>query len=72
MGAVLIGVEKVAMLLVRCTIYENLYLRQIPEVSNHANLQESLLELYAAVLEFLASAKRYLDRSSAGNCKSPS
>jgi hypothetical protein len=65
MGAVLIGIETVTKLLVRCTVYEELYLKPDPKLSNHSNLEETLLGLYAAVLECLAEAKRYLQKSSA-------
>ncbi|KAF8253214.1 hypothetical protein K440DRAFT_657719 [Wilcoxina mikolae CBS 423.85] len=61
MGTVLIGVEKIAHLLVRCTAYEELYLRVVPKVTTHLNLEETLTELYTAVLEFLAGAKRYFE-----------
>ncbi|KAF8540426.1 hypothetical protein BDD12DRAFT_804550 [Trichophaea hybrida] len=44
-----------------CTAYEELYLRVVPKVTTHWNLEETLTELYTAVLEFLAGAKQYFE-----------
>lgn len=64
MEVVLIGVEAIARLLVRCTIYEQLYLNSAPALAIRPNLEALLEELFAAILGFLAFAKRYLDKSS--------
>ncbi|KAH0565685.1 hypothetical protein GP486_000925 [Trichoglossum hirsutum] len=77
MGALLIGVERVAYLINRCEIYEALYLRD--EQSRLAvkhlesaeanpepvvkNLESALVTLYAAMLRFLATASRLYDKS---------
>ena len=44
MGAMLIGIERVTRLFVRCTIYEELYLKPNPKTMNHSSLEETLLE----------------------------
>lgn len=64
MEVVLIGVEAIARLVLRCTIYENLYLKSGPGLAIRPNLEAVLEELYTAILVFLAFAKRYLDKSS--------
>ncbi|KAI5813266.1 hypothetical protein BZA77DRAFT_346375 [Pyronema omphalodes] len=48
------GLENVAGLIQRCTIYEILYLREDSDASR--NLEKSILQLYIAVLKFLAKA----------------
>lgn len=69
MGALLVGVEKVTYLINRCKIYEILYLHEktsrplvveSPELEDleFENLKLALLELYAAILQFLAKANR--------------
>lgn len=65
MAAVLIGVETIARLLVRCAVYERLYLKSPSELSVRKSLEDALGGLYSAVLEFLAFAQRYLDKPSA-------
>ena len=54
MDAILIGLEKIASLTDRCTIYILLYLH----VSTLASLQleKSVLRLFTAILKFLANA----------------
>lgn len=66
MGVVLIGVEAIARLLLRCAIYEKLYLKSGPRLSICQNLEFVRGELYIVILGFLAFAKRYLDKSSSG------
>jgi hypothetical protein len=66
MGTVLVGVEKIAHLLVRCAAYEELYLTPVPKMTTHTNFEEKMTELYTAVLEFLARAKRYFENGPAG------
>ena len=57
--AILVGLEKTACLIDRCTIYELLYINENSAAS--ANLKKSLLRLYIAILKFLAKAVRMLD-----------
>lgn len=56
MGLVLVGIEKIAGLLGRCTAYEELYLKPGP---HPIKLYETLIDLYAAILEFLAGVMQY-------------
>ena len=70
MGALLIGVEKVAYLINRCKIYETLYLpnKQFGQAGIDpepavANLESALVTLYATMLRFLATASRLYDKS---------
>jgi hypothetical protein len=69
MGALLVGVEKVTYLINRCKIYEILYLQDKqsrPVVAKNLesenleleNLKSALVELYAAILQFLARANQ--------------
>lgn len=64
MEVILIGVETIARLLLRCTIYEQLYLKSGPVLNIRRSLKIGLQKLYIAILQFLAFAKRYLDKSS--------
>ncbi|KAI5817430.1 hypothetical protein BZA77DRAFT_386720 [Pyronema omphalodes] len=48
------GLENIAGLIQRCTIYEILYLREDSDASR--NLEKSMLQLYIAILKFLAKA----------------
>ncbi|KAI5813157.1 hypothetical protein BZA77DRAFT_346632, partial [Pyronema omphalodes] len=48
------GLENIAGLIQRCTIYEIVYLREDSDASR--NLEKSMLQLYIAVLKFLAKA----------------
>jgi len=52
--AILVGLEKTACLIDRCTVYELLYLNEAMEASR--NLEKSMLRLYTAILKFLAKA----------------
>jgi hypothetical protein len=61
MEAVLVGLEQIAIPLVRCAIYEKLYLSSGLSITEQ--LKTVLKELYVAILSFLAYAKRYLDKS---------
>ena len=63
MKAAVFGVEKITRLLVRCKVYERYYIQPDPKPSNHTSLADVLTQLYAAVLEFLASSKRVFDSS---------
>lgn len=64
MEVVLIGVETIARLLLKCAIYEQLYLGSGPVLAIRPNVEAALDELYVAILGFLAFAKCYLDKSS--------
>lgn len=64
MAAVLVGIEAVARLMLRCAVYERLYLAPRLGLSVCQNLEEVLESVYTAILAFLAFAKRYLDKSS--------
>ena len=52
--AILVGLEKTACLIDRCTIYEFLYANADSAASQ--NLEKSILRLYTAILKFLAKA----------------
>jgi hypothetical protein len=67
MGAVLVGVERTTRLLLRCKAYEKYYLEPTPKPFNLVSLEETLAQLYVAVLEFLACAKRFLNQSHIGS-----
>ena len=57
--AILVGLEKAACLIDRCTIYELLYRNENSTASK--NLEKSILRLYTAILKLLAKAIRVLD-----------
>lgn len=59
----MIGVERITRLLVRSTVYEQLYIELKSAVSVRRGLEQALVELYTAVLGFLACAKRYLNQN---------
>ena len=61
MEAVLVGLEQVVIPLVRCAIYEKLYLSSALSITEQ--LKSFLKELYLAILKFLAYARRYLEKS---------
>ncbi|KAI5810371.1 hypothetical protein BZA77DRAFT_172525 [Pyronema omphalodes] len=54
LDAIVDGLEHIASLIQRCTIYEIVYLREDSDASR--NLEKSMLQLYIAVLKFLAKA----------------
>ena len=54
MDAILVGLEKTAYLIDRCTVYELLYTNGGSAASR--NLEKSILRLYTAILKFLAKA----------------
>ncbi|MCJ1356822.1 MAG: hypothetical protein MMC33_006818 [Icmadophila ericetorum] len=69
MGALLTGVERVTYLINRCKIYELLYLREkvsapkdSPQSLAIANLEDTLIALYAAILTFLSKAGSLYDQ----------
>ncbi|KAF8252084.1 hypothetical protein K440DRAFT_19197, partial [Wilcoxina mikolae CBS 423.85] len=53
-NAILVGLEKIACLIDRCTMYELLYIGGGTEASR--NLEKSIIRLYAAILGFVAEA----------------
>ncbi len=56
MGALLVGVEKVAHPVSRCGVYEELYCADLRNETALSDLENSLVRLYAVILRFLASA----------------
>jgi hypothetical protein len=54
LDAILVGLENIAGLIHRCTLYELLYLSEDSDASK--NLEHSMLLLYIAILKFLAKA----------------
>lgn len=72
MGAVLVAVEKLTNLLNRCELYESLHVRNTASpTKGQANLAVALVELYAAILDFLADCRDYLTQNTAGMILSP-
>ena len=57
--AILVGLEKTAYLIDRCTAYEVLYTGGGSDASK--NLEKSIIRLYAAILKFLAEAIKMLN-----------
>ena len=51
------GVEFVSNLITRSAIFESLYLQVISPATNQVT--QSIVNLYAAILRYLSSAKRY-------------
>lgn len=67
MGVILVAVEKLTNLLHRCELYEGLHVRNnASPTKGQENLAVALVELYAAILEFLADCRGYLTRNTAG------
>jgi hypothetical protein len=60
MDAILVGLENIAGLIHRCTLYELLYLGEDSDASKY--LENSMLRLYIAILKFLAKAAGKLKR----------
>jgi hypothetical protein len=56
--AILVGLEKTAYLIDRCTVYELLNINGNSDASK--NLEKSMLRLYMAILKFLAKAIKRL------------
>lgn len=61
----MIGLERIAGLLVRNLVHEELYLKSNVSITGRKRLETSLVELYHSVLQFLACAKEQLERSTA-------
>ena len=62
MDAILVGLEKIAYLIDRCTAYEILYGNEDSAASKI--LEKSIIRLYTAILRFLAKAIKVLN----GDC----
>ncbi len=60
MGALLVGVEKLARTISRCSIYEALYRHDLRGEDVLLDLEKSLVKVYAVVLQFLAVAMQLL------------
>ncbi|KAI5795814.1 hypothetical protein FPQ18DRAFT_289411, partial [Pyronema domesticum] len=65
MDAIFVGLENIAGLIQRCTLYELLYLSE--DSCGSKNLEESMLRLYIAILKFLAKAIDKLKRKYISN-----
>lgn len=59
------AVENITGLLLRCRLYELYYVHREPKFSND-NLAEALTQLDVAILSFLASTERLLERDNTG------
>jgi ankyrin repeat protein len=66
-GAIAEGVDAVSRLMVRCSVYENMYMRVDLErtTATQELLIKSLAALYIATLTYLANAGRYYQQSTA-------
>lgn len=64
MEVLLIGVERIGKVLVQCAVSARLFCRSGLLIGH--SLADLLVELYLAVYEFFAFAKRYSDKSRAG------
>lgn len=58
MGAVLFGVERTTRIVARCEVYEECYIWTDSKPTNFTSIEDTLSEIYAAVLQFLIGAKR--------------
>lgn len=63
-GALLVGLEVIANLMGRCTIYETLYLGD--GTRSAIKFGEAVVELYARILLYLVRAKQYYSKNTAG------
>ncbi|MCJ1397809.1 hypothetical protein MMC11_001005 [Xylographa trunciseda] len=63
MGGLLIGAEKVASLINRCSVYELLYLNGEVSTKTEKNLERALVALHVTILRFLAVANRLYESS---------
>lgn len=65
LGAIFIGVNKIAYVLNRCGIYSQLYLEGSHMGAVQLNLENALSELYTLILQFLANALRLTEKNAA-------
>lgn len=63
LGAALVAVEKVAKLLLRCRICEQLYASTNPQLEVRCVLVKELVELYALILNFLIRSRKFLEQN---------
>lgn len=61
------GLEIVARVVARYSIFEEIYLTAASKAQQH--LTEQLVELNAAILRYLCSAKKYYGRNTASKCQ---
>lgn len=61
--SLLVGLEHIFNVMARCEVYERLYLSANLQSSIQAKgIEKAMVELYAAVLIFLARAKRFYEK----------
>lgn len=70
MGSILGGLEMIAVLINRCTIYEKLYLGIGFILDSAKNLEKALALLYSAILRYLARATQFYAQRTAGTYNS--
>ncbi|MCJ1352386.1 MAG: hypothetical protein MMC33_002370, partial [Icmadophila ericetorum] len=63
-GAMVEGIEHISNLITRYAIIEHLYLQSTAAMAKD-QLSQSLVKVYAAILQYLSKAKRYYDRNTA-------
>lgn len=66
MGTILVGLEKIAVLIDRCALYEKLYLGKSLGLNSSRNLEKVLTLLYSAILTYLSRAKQFYAQNTAG------
>lgn len=70
MKIVMESMDALVRVLSRCDIYEKLYCKKTPDPTQPIDiaqpLDDSMVDLYVSVLEYLCSARRYLGRNTAG------
>jgi len=65
MAALLAGLEKVANLISRCSVYEALFLQHTHKGQAAVNLEKGLISLYVAMLRFIATACKLYSNTTA-------
>lgn len=58
-------------LLIRCSLYERLYIQGYPNLAALKLLSPSLLNLYVSALKYLCYAMRHLSHNTAGEVSYP-
>lgn len=66
MASILLASETIAKILDRCAIYERLYLTSGSQAPETRIMENALIGLYASILQFLAKAKRFYEKNTAG------
>lgn len=64
MGSILVAMERIAVVIDRCAIYEKIYFGQNLQLTQ--GLEKALVLLYAAVLTYVAWAIRFFTQNTAG------